>query len=92
MDMNGRSVELHIEELVMHGVSRVDALRIARVAEGELSRLIAEGGVPAGWGRGGEVGRVDAGSFEVRSDAGAEITGARLARALYASGSGRARP
>ena len=77
--MTRRRVEVHIEELVLHGFPRLDARAVAEAVERELGPLVAAG-EPA-W-RGGSV---DAGSFAATSLApGALGTGiaARLRDAL----------
>jgi hypothetical protein len=81
--MKPRSVELHIEELVLHGFAPGDRHRIADAVERELARLFAEQGVPDALQSGFESPRVDAGSFQMAPDSRAETVGAEVARAIY---------
>lgn len=81
--MRPRAVELHIEELVLHGFAPGDRHRIADAVERELARLFAERGVPAGLGDGFESPRLDAGSFDFAPGARAETVGEEVARAIY---------
>src|SRR5262245_23753561 len=77
------SVELHIEELVLHGFAPGDRYRITEAIERELTRLLAEGGVPPSLARGGEVGRLDGGAFESVQGARPEAVGVQVAQAIY---------
>jgi hypothetical protein len=75
------NVELHIEELVLHGFP--PDYRIGGAVEHELSRLFTERGVPPSLTRGGDIPRLDAGAFEMNPELGAHATGARVAHSLY---------
>ena len=77
------NVELHIEELVLHGFPPDYRHRIGDAVEQELSRLFTEQGVPPSLSRGGDIPRLDAGAFEVEQDLGADAVGERVARSLY---------
>ena len=77
------NVELHIEELVLHGFAPGDRYRIGDAVERELSLLFAEQGTPPSLARGGDIGRLDGGSFEAKPGSGAETIGIRAARAVY---------
>ena len=56
-------IEVRIEELILHGFSPADRLRIGAATEGELSRLLMERGLPKGLARGADLEAVDAGTF-----------------------------
>ncbi|HEX5503432.1 MAG TPA: hypothetical protein VFW96_12475 [Thermomicrobiales bacterium] len=77
----GHAVELRIEELVLHGFAPGDRAPLGAAVERELARLFAERGVPPALLGGGEIARLDAGSFT--AERGVEATGARVARAVY---------
>jgi hypothetical protein len=77
------NVDLHIEEIVLHGFVPGDRYRIGDALERELSRLFAEHGTPPA--RGGYIGRLDGGEFEAKSDSTPEATGSSVARAVYRS-------
>jgi len=83
MDVIPRAIEVHIEELILHGLSPVDRLRIGAATEHELSRLLAESGVPSGLARGADLDPVDAGSFTKGSLATPGWIGGEIARAVY---------
>lgn len=77
------SVELHIEELMLHGFAPGDRYLIAEAIEREVAFLLAERGVPSSWAQGGEIARLNAGTIEIREASRAEVIGAQVARALY---------
>ncbi len=76
-------IELHIEELVLHGFAPRDRSRIGEAVEQELSRLFAERGAPPSLVQGNEIERLDGGTFKVRPGSRAEAIGAQVARAVY---------
>jgi hypothetical protein len=79
----GRSVELHIEELVLHGFAPGDRYLIGEAVERELTRLFSEQGTPQLIAEGGEMVGLNAGSFEVEQSSKPETLGIQLANALY---------
>jgi hypothetical protein len=81
--MKPKNIELHIEELVLHGFALGDRYRIGDAMERELARLFAERGAPPSLVQGSEIERLDGGTFEVKPGSGAEAIGVRVARAVY---------
>jgi hypothetical protein len=77
------NIELHIEELGLHGFAAGDRYRIGEAVQRELARLLAEQGVPPGLARGGEVARLDGGSFLIEAGGKPEAMGARVAQAVH---------
>lgn len=77
------SLELHIEELVLHGFSHGDRLSIGDAIQQELSRLISEQGLPSVSMGPSSVAHLDAGSFQVAPGAKAQAIGAQLAQHLH---------
>jgi hypothetical protein len=77
------NVELHIEELVLHGFAPGDRYRIGEAVERELGRLLAEQGAPHLFGGDVELERMDAGQFNLRPNTQPEIIGAQVAQAVY---------
>jgi hypothetical protein len=76
-------LELHIEELVLHGFAPGDRHAIGEAVERELVRLFAEQGIPPALARGGEIARQDGGAFELAPRGGAGSVGTRVAGAIY---------
>jgi len=81
--MKPKNIELNIEELVLHGFAPGDRYRIGEAVEQELSRMLADRGVPQSLERGGEIVSVDGGAFEVAPDSMAQVVGAQVAKAVY---------
>ena len=81
--MMSKSVELHIEELVLHGFAPGDRYRIGEAVEQELARMLADRGVPESLAQGGEIASVDGGAFEVAPGSRAGVVGAQVAKAVY---------
>ena len=77
------NIEVIIEELQLHGFTPADGPRIAGAMQRELTRLFTEQGVPPRLTRGGEITRLDGGSFDVSPNAGTERIGLQVARTLY---------
>ena len=78
-----RRIEVNIEELVLHGFSPDDRYSIGEAVEHELSRLLADRGVPESLAEGGEIVSVDGAAFEVAPRSRAEAVGAQVAQAVY---------
>lgn len=76
-------VELHVEELLLHGFSPADRARVGAAVERELARLLAERGLPPGLAQGGEFPDLQGGSFRAAAGAPPEAVGAQVARAIY---------
>ncbi len=81
--MNPRNIELHIEELVLHGFASGDRYRIAEAVERELAAQFAEQGVPQSLAEGGEIVNLDGGAFQVAAGSKPEVIGAQVAQAVY---------
>jgi hypothetical protein len=83
MGMKPLNIELHIEELALHGFAPGDRYRIAEAVERELQRLLAEEGAPALFGGAVDVARIDAGTFNLKPHANSEMIGAQVAQTIY---------
>lgn len=83
MDMKRQNIELHIEELVLHGFSPGDRHRIAGAVERELAMLIKEKGALQDLVNNGGIERLNGGSFQVGQNSKPEDTGAQIARVMY---------
>ena len=77
------AVDLHIEELVLHGFAPGDRYRIRAAVEAGLARLFTEQGVPPALARRGGVAYLDGGGFTATPGSGAEEIGGQVARAVY---------
>ena len=59
------TVELHIEELILHGFSQGDRYRIGEAIERELARLFIEQGLPQSLSENAAIADLDLGAFEI---------------------------
>ena len=75
-------VELHIDELVLHGFGARDRHRIAEAVKRELARLIAQGDL-AHQASPIQLDRVDAGSFRLDPAARPNHIGQTVAQRVY---------
>ena len=89
--MRQPDIDLHIEELVLHGFAPGERYRIGAAIERELARLLTEQGAPEGLlgGReevsleGIDVPNLSLGSFQIQQGAKPEMIGMQVAQALY---------
>ncbi len=79
--MTPKNIELHIEELVLHGFASGDRYRIADAVERELAALVTYRGLPQVLNR--EMKSLDGGAFEAVKGSRPEAIGARVAKAVY---------
>lgn len=85
--MNPSEIEVHIEELVLHGFDPRSRWCLADALENELRGLLIEGGVPPVWRLSPE--RLDAGAIRHASLTKQGVTGEQIARAVYRGGAAR---
>lgn len=79
------AIELHIEELVLHGFQPSDRRRIGDAVQRELARLLTERGLSALGAAPMNIDRIDAGDFKVAAGARPRVIGAQLAHTLHSS-------
>jgi hypothetical protein len=77
------AIELHIEELVLHGFSVNDRFRIGDAVERELSRLIKERGLKGLTNEHLNIERLDARAFQAAPGARPQSIGIQLAQAVH---------
>ena len=82
--MKPREIEVHIEELILHGFEPANRWRIADAVLQELGGLLAGRGVPSLWLSGPE--RIDAGTISSASLSSPGQVGAGIAYAAYQGG------
>ncbi len=79
--MKPKSVELHIEELVLDGFSGHNDIKDA--IEIELSRMLREEGLPQSLAQSTEIERLQGGKFDVKEGSKYDAIGAAVARSIY---------
>ncbi len=78
------NIEVHIEELVLHGFASKDRYAIGEAVQRELQRLFTEQGLPESLAAGYEVTTLNAGAFTVKPGTKANKMGAQVAQSVYA--------
>lgn len=79
------NIELHINELVLHGFPRGEQHRIGEAVRQELLRQLSEQGIPDALTRRGNVSRLNAGSIQAGQGSKPERIGRQVAEAVYGS-------
>ncbi len=82
--MNPREIEVHIEELVLHGFAPGDRWRIGDVLESELRGLLMEKGLPVAWHQSPE--KIEAGPLRAASLTKPSRAGRQIARTIWKGG------
>ena len=82
--MKPREIEVHIEELILHGFDPADRWRIGDALQKELRGFLAANGVPSSWLSSPE--RIEAGSISSASLTRPAQSGAEIAGAAYRGG------
>jgi hypothetical protein len=77
------NIELHIEELLLHGFEQKDHAAIGNAVRGELERLLTRNGLPEGFGGAEHRATLDGGSFSVAPGAHPGAVGREIARSIY---------
>jgi hypothetical protein len=79
------NLELHIEELVLHGFARGDRDRISAALQQELTRLFTEQGIPTTLAQAGQMQHLhlSGGTFEMGNGMKPEVAGIQIAQSIY---------
>jgi hypothetical protein len=81
--MSGCNVELHIEELVLHGFAFADRYGIGEALQRELTRLLQQQGIGPVLLERRNVEMLAGGTFEVPPPSTAQAIGSGIANALH---------
>jgi hypothetical protein len=81
--MKPRDIELHIDEIVLDGLPQVDRARFGGALQSELTRLIAERGLPQSLQQGGVISQLNGGQFEVAPGSTEKAIAGQVARSVY---------
>jgi len=82
-DERRTTIDLRIEELVLHGFSPSEARRVGSTLEVELGRLLGGGDPPQMLAADAEIASIDAGRISSPTTAKPEFTSAELAKAIF---------
>ena len=81
--MKPPNIELHIEELVLHGFKPADRAAIGQAVQRELTRLFTEGGLHSSLHQEHQLSRLDGGTFTVKQGSNPAAIGAQIAQQVY---------
>ena len=81
--MSQTTIDLHIEQLILHGFAAVDRDQLVSAVQQELARLFSEEGAAAALAGSRVAGRVDGGSFALTPNMSVETIGTHVAQAIY---------
>ncbi len=90
--MNNMNVSIHIERLILDGLSLSHTQRplVQAAVEAELARLVAAQGISPSLQAGGALPSVPVGSIQLTSDGNPRMLGQKIAQAVYGEiGGGR---
>lgn len=79
------SIQVHIQELILHGFDPATRYHVADAVQSELTRLFAHQPVSHALQQGGEARYLNAGSFKVTPTMKADAIGSQVARSVYNS-------
>ncbi len=76
-------LNLHIDQLTLHGFDRIDRHQLGSAVQRELSRLIREQGLPSSMNQTHTIGSLNAGEFKTGQSTGANNIGTQVAQKIY---------
>lgn len=76
-------LNLHIDQLTLHGFDRIDRHQVGSAVQTELSRLIREQGLPSSLNQTQTIGNMNAGEFKTGQSMGANSIGTQVAQKIY---------
>lgn len=85
MAINKQTIEVNIDELVLHGFSPLERYQVAADLQAELSRLFTEKGLPLSFNNAVMIERLNAGSFQFNKDNKKVSAGSQIAGSVYNS-------
>jgi hypothetical protein len=79
------TVDLDIDELILHGVPAAAGDSVGAAVRQELARLLAQAGVPPSLGRAGAASEIRARAIDVQPGTPPRLLGQQLAASIYQS-------
>lgn len=77
------NIELHIEQLVLHGFRHSARYSIGKAVELELTRLLTERNVSPSLTKGGDFSRLDGGTINIAPSSKSDAIGTQVAQSVY---------
>lgn len=81
--MQNKNIELHIEQLILHGFLASDRHRIAGAVERELTNLLTDKGISPPMSKDFNAVSLDGGTIEISQNSPAEKVGSQVAHSIY---------
>ncbi|OUC11748.1 MAG: hypothetical protein B0A82_26530 [Alkalinema sp. CACIAM 70d] len=81
--MQPNQINIHINQLVLHGFPPGNRDRMYAAIQQELTRLLTEQGIPPTLMQGAKADQIDGGSFNMTVGAKTEGIGTEIARSIY---------
>ncbi|MEE9423405.1 MAG: hypothetical protein V3V18_00320 [Methylococcales bacterium] len=78
-----KSINLHIDQLTLHGFDRIDQQQVGSAVQSELNRLIHEQGLPPSMNQNQMIANMNAGEFKTGQNTGANSVGIQVAQKIY---------
>ena len=75
-------INLHIEKLILHGFAARDTAAISKGVEGELTRLLSRGEVPASLSQPRKIASIKSETPNLRTDSSANGVGVQIGKAV----------
>lgn len=83
MKMAPRQIDLHIDEVVLHGFDGLEGTALRPALERELARLLTEHGLPHSWVADARIVRLNGTALKALPNAAAPEVGRQVACAVY---------
>lgn len=77
------AINIHIDQLTLHGFNRIDRNQVGSAVQNELSRLIRQQGLPSSLNQTQTIGNLNAGKFKTGQSTGASSVGTQVAQKIY---------
>lgn len=78
-----KTIELQIDQLILHGFDRIDRRQVGSAVERELTRLINEQGLPSSLNQTRTIGNINVGEFKTGQSTGTNSVGTQVAQKIY---------
>jgi hypothetical protein len=78
-----KTIEIQIDQLILHGFDRIERHQVGSVVQSELSRLIREQGLPLSLKQIQVIGNMNAGKFRMGKSTGPSDIGTHVAQKIY---------
>lgn len=76
-------INIHIDNLVIHGFDRIERDQVGSAVQKELSRLISEQGLPSALKKSQTIGNLNAGEFRTGKSSSPRNVGIQVAQKIY---------